>query len=96
VVELAEITTKVPTMAARRTEPVNLDLVRRHDETIVLVSDDEMREAAGPLWDEFGIAADLSGAAALAALLTGRYRPRTGEQVCALVSGAGADGLMQP
>jgi threonine dehydratase len=81
-------------MVARRTEPVNLDLVRRHDETIVLVSDDEMREAAGPLWDEFGIAADLSGAA-LAALLTDRFRPRAGEQVCALVSGAGADGLIR-
>jgi threonine dehydratase len=93
VVELPEITTKVPTMAARKTEAVNLALVRRHVEDIVLVTDDEMREAARRLWYEFGIAADLSGAASLAALLTGKFQPRPGEQVCALVCGAGADGI---
>lgn len=63
VVELAAITTTVPTMAARKTEPINLDLVQRHVEEIVLVSDDGMRKAARLLWYEHGLAADLSGAA---------------------------------
>ncbi len=93
VVELAAITTRVPTMAARRTEPLNLELVQRHVEQIVLVSDDEMQDAARLLWLEHGLAVDLSGAAALAALLTGKVRPRPGEKVCALISGAGSDGL---
>jgi threonine dehydratase len=57
------------------------------------VSDEEMREAARVLWFEMGVAAELSGAAALAALLTGRYRPREGEKVCPIVCGAGVDGL---
>lgn len=91
VVELAEVTTRVPTMAARKTEPANLELVRRNVQEIVLVSDEEMREAARLLWYELGLAVDLSGAAALAALTTRRYRPRPGEVVCALICGAGAD-----
>jgi threonine dehydratase len=93
VVELAAITTAVPTMAARRTEQVNLDLVQRHVEDIILVTDDEMRAAARLLWLEHGLAADLSGAAALALLTSRKYRPRPGEKVCALICGAGPDGL---
>jgi threonine dehydratase len=93
VVELAEITTIVPTMAARKTEAINFDIIRRHVAEIVLVSDDEMREAAKYLWFESGLAVDLSGAAAVAALLTGRVRAESGRRTCALVCGAGADGI---
>ncbi len=93
VVELAEITTAVPTMAARRTEAVNLDLVQRHVEDILLVTDDEMRAAARLLWLEHGLAADLSGAASLALLTSGKFRPRPGAKVCALICGAGSDGF---
>ncbi len=93
VVELAAITTRVPTMAARKTEPVNLELVQRHVEEVVLVTDDEMRAAARLLWLEHGLAVDLSGAASLALLTTGKLRPRPGEKVCALICGAGSDGL---
>jgi threonine dehydratase len=93
VVELPEITTAVPTMAARRTEAVNLELVQRHVEDILLVTDDEMRTAARLLWLEHGLAADLSGAASLALLTTGKFRPRPGAKVCALICGAGPDGL---
>ena len=60
---------------------------------MVLVTDDEMAEAARLLWLELGLAVDLSGAASIAALQSGRFRPRQGEQVCALICGAGTDGL---
>jgi threonine dehydratase len=93
VVELPEITTIVPTMAARKTEEVNFQIVQRHVADILLVSDDEMRAAARLLWLEHGLAVDLSGAASLALLTSGRYRPRPGEKVCALICGAGTDGL---
>ena len=93
VVELPAITTGVPTMAARRTEAINLALVQRHVEDIILVTDDEMREAARLLWLEHGLAADLSGAASLALLTSGKFRPRPGAKVCALICGAGPDGL---
>jgi len=52
-----------------------------------------MREAARWLWREAGIAAELSGAAAVAALLAGRYQPAQDERVCAVVCGAGTDGF---
>jgi threonine dehydratase len=94
IVELAEITTSVPTMAARKTEAINFEIIRRHVQEVVLVSDDEMRDAARFLWFESGLAVDLSGAAAVAALLTGRVRAEAGKRTCALVCGAGPDGIV--
>jgi threonine dehydratase len=93
VVELEEITTAVPTMAARKTEEINFEIVRRYVDDIVLVSDEEMRVAAKFLWFENGLAVDLSGAAAVAALQTGRVRAEAGRRTCALVCGAGTDGI---
>ena len=46
VVELERVETVVPTLAARRTDPFNFEICRRHVERVVLVSDDAMREAA--------------------------------------------------
>ncbi len=93
VVELKEITTTVPTMAARKTEEINFEIIRRHVDEVVLVSDEEMRAAAKFLWFESGLAVDLSGAAAVAALQTGRVRAEAGRKTCALVCGAGTDGI---
>jgi len=92
VVELAQITTKVPTLAAKRTEEVNFEIARRHVEQVVLIDDPAMQTACEFLWKEMGVAADPSGAAAVAALLVGAYKPKAGERVGALVCGAGADG----
>jgi threonine dehydratase len=93
VIELDAIRTAAGTLAPRQSAAINLDLITRHVAEIVLVSDEEMRLAARWLWFELGIAAELSGAAAIAALQAGRYRPRDGERVCAVVCGAGADGI---
>ena len=92
-VELDKIETSAGTLGARNTSQLNLDLVREHVAEIVLVSDDEMRASARWLWFELGIAAELSGAAAVAALLSRHYRAGDGERICALVCGAGTDGL---
>jgi threonine dehydratase len=92
-VELARLDTAAVTLAPRRSDELNLQIIARLVERIVLVSDAEMREAARWLWQETGVAAELSGAAAVAALLAGRYQPAPGERVCAIVCGAGADGI---
>jgi threonine dehydratase len=92
VVTLPEITTKVATLAARRSDERVFELVRRHIDHVVLVSDEEMTEAARWLWFELGIAADLSGSASVAALRSGRVATRPGEHVCALICGAGSEG----
>ncbi|HVM78576.1 MAG TPA: threonine/serine dehydratase [Stellaceae bacterium] len=92
-VELPSITTAANTLAPRMSAAINLEIIGELVDEIFLVSDEEMREAARWLWFEHGIAAELSGAASLAALLSGRYRPKPGERVCAIVCGAGTDGL---
>jgi len=92
-VELPRIETDAGTLAPRKSAAINLEIIGELVEEIVLVSDEEMRQAARWLWFEHGIAAELSGAASVAALLSGRCRPKPGERVCAIVCGAGTDGL---
>lgn len=93
VVELPEVRTAAHTLAPRATSALNLEIVRRLVEEVVLVTDEELRRAARWLWEEAGVACELSSAAPLAALLSGRVRVRPGERVVAVVSGAGTDGL---
>lgn len=92
-VTLDKIETKAGTLAPRRSEQINLDLIGKHVERIVLVTDDHMREAARWLWKELGIAAELSGAASVAALLAGKLDLKKGTRVCAVICGAGTDGI---
>ncbi|MGD1877837.1 MAG: threonine/serine dehydratase [Kiloniellaceae bacterium] len=54
----------------------------------VLVTDDAIRAAQQALWDTIRVVAEPGGAAALAALLSGRYRPAAGEKVVVLLCGA--------
>ncbi|QKC95728.1 threonine ammonia-lyase [Mesorhizobium sp. NZP2298] len=93
-VALDKVTTSVATMACAKTDDRIFDIVRDKVDEIVLVDDDEMLRAARSLWFEMGLAADLSGAAAIAALAEGRVRLKQGERVCAIVCGAGPDAIL--
>lgn len=93
-VALDKVTTSVATMACAKTDDAIFEAVQARVDEIVLVSDDEMRAAAKWLWFELGIAADLSGAAAIAALQMGRVKPAPGAVVGAIICGAGPDGLL--
>jgi threonine dehydratase len=93
VVELPAITTAANTLAPRRSDEMNFEIIRETVEDVVLVTDGEMREAARWLWFETGVAAELSGAAAVAALQAGRIRLDGVRSACAIVCGAGTDGL---
>jgi threonine dehydratase len=53
----------------------------------VLVSDDAIGQAQQLLWDRLRLVAEPGGAAALAALASGRYRPEPGETVAVVISG---------
>ncbi len=90
---LDRIETAAGSLAPRSTDPLNFGIIQRHVERIVLVSDPAMQQAAAWLWFEHGVASELGGAAAVAALLTGAYQPRPGERVCAVICGAGTDGM---
>ena len=92
-VTLPGIETEALSLAPRRSAEPNLQIIRRNVDEIVLVSDDEMREAARWLWFEMGIAAELAGAASLAALQSGKVDLAEDSIVAAVVCGAGSDGL---
>lgn len=57
----------------------------------VLVNDDEVREAQYRLWAACRVVAEPGGAAALAALTSGRLRPDADERVAVIVCGANTD-----
>ena len=91
-VALDKVTSRVPTMSARQTDQRIFEIVSQTVDDIVLVTDDQMEEASRWLWFEMGVAADLSGAASLAALRQNLPGLAGVEHVCALVCGAGAEG----
>jgi threonine dehydratase len=93
VVKLDKVTTRVATMACAETDRDVFAASRGLIDEIVLIDDDDMLDAARWLWFEMGLAADLSGAAAAAALRKGVLRFSAGEKICALVCGAGPEGL---
>jgi threonine dehydratase len=92
-VTLDRLDTEAVTLAPRRSDEINLALIARLVDQIVLVSDAQMRQAARWLWRELGVGAELSGAAAVAAVLGGHYHPGANERVCAVVCGAGTAGF---
>jgi threonine dehydratase len=92
VVELERIATAANTLAPRKSAELNLRIIQKTVEEIVLVTDEEMRDAARWLWLELGIATELSGAAAVAAWLSGKVRVGKEENVCGLVCGSGSEG----
>ncbi len=55
---------------------------------VVLVTDDDIRKAQKALWANLRIVAEPGGAAALAALIGGAYRPTSSERICVLICGA--------
>ncbi|MFO1174849.1 MAG: threonine/serine dehydratase [Paracoccaceae bacterium] len=67
---------------------IGYDLARTHGVTSVLVSDADILAAQALLWRELRQWVEPGGATALAALLSGAYRPQAGERVAVLVCGA--------
>ena len=57
----------------------------------VLVTDDAIRDAQRALWASVRVMAEPGGAAALAAVLSGAYRPAPGERVAVVVCGGNVD-----
>lgn len=89
-VTLEGIETQATSLAPRRSEALNLALIQAHVERVVLVDDAALEEAAAWLWDELGLAVELSAAAAVAALRSGAYAPPAGARPLAVVCGSGA------
>jgi threonine dehydratase len=78
-------------LAPSRVGALMFPIAQRFVERAVLVSDEAIRDAQQKLWSALRIVAEPGGAAALAALLSGRYRPAPGERVAVLLCGANTD-----
>ena len=74
-------------LAPLRVGELMFPLAQQHVERVVLVTDDAIRAAQASLWNGARIVAEPGGAAAFAALLSGRYQPAKGEHVGVMVSG---------
>jgi threonine dehydratase len=75
-------------LAPKRVGERGFPIAQRYVDRVVLVSDDAIRNAQQMLWSIARIVTEPGGAAAFAALISGRYRPRPGERVGVVLCGA--------
>lgn len=80
-------------LAPRRVGQLMFPLAQRFVDRVVLVEDDAIRRAQLELWRVLRVASEPGGAAALAALLTGAYRPAAGERVGVVLCGGNTDAV---
>jgi threonine dehydratase len=78
-------------LGARNTGQLVFDIAKANVDHVALVPDDAIVAAQHLLWEKLRIAAEPGGAAALAALLSGRYKPGMDERVGVLLCGANVD-----
>lgn len=75
-------------LAPKRVGELMFPIAEAYVERSLLVSDDDIVAAQKALWDRVRIIAEPGGAAAFAAMLSGRYEPAPGERVAVLVCGS--------
>ena len=80
-------------LAPRRVGELMFPIAQAFVERPVLVSDDDIRAAQRALWDRLRLVAEPGGAAAFAALLSGKYVPGRTERVAVLLCGANTDAV---
>ncbi len=78
-------------LGARRVGDLAFAVARQAVDHVALVADDAIRDAQKRLWRDWRLMAEPGGAAAFAALLSGRYAPRKGERVGVLLCGSNVD-----
>lgn len=90
VVELPGLQTAAGSLAACSTLPLNLKLATRHVEQVVLVSDEQMKQAVAWLHTELALDVELGASAALAALLHNKVDFLGAKSICAIICGRGS------
>lgn len=78
-------------LAPKRVGEMMFPIAEAFVERSILVSDDDIIAAQKALWNSVRIISEPGGAAAFAAVLSGRYAPAPGERVAVLVCGANAN-----
>jgi threonine dehydratase len=75
-------------LSPKRVGEMMFPIAQRYIDKSVLVSDDDIRDAQRKLWNAMRVVAEPGGAAAFAALLSGKYKARPDERVAVLLCGA--------
>jgi threonine dehydratase len=78
-------------LGAKQIGAVPWAVVRHFVDEAVVVADDDIRAAQRAIWDDLRLISEPGGAAALAAIRTGAYRPGRGERVVVAVCGSNCD-----
>ncbi|WP_201862037.1 threonine/serine dehydratase [Microvirga soli] len=78
-------------LGAKNTGDLVYEVCRESVDHVALVTDQAIRDAQRMLWRDYRIASEPGGAAALAALISGAYMPRSGERIGVLLCGANVE-----
>jgi threonine dehydratase len=78
-------------LGARRVGRIGFSVAQKFVERVALVDEASIREARRRLWQALRLVVEPGGAVALAALVSGSYRPEPGERVGVLLCGANTD-----
>jgi threonine dehydratase len=78
-------------LAPRQVGQQMFPIAQKFVHSALLVSDEEIINAQKRLWETTRIIAEPGGATALAALISGRYKPESGERVGVIVCGGNTD-----
>jgi threonine dehydratase len=80
-------------LAPRKVGELMYPLAAKYVHRAVLVEDDDIHKAQQAIWRVLRVACEAGGAAAMAALLSQRYRPEPGERVGVVLCGANTDAV---
>lgn len=80
-------------LAPARVGSLMFPIAQKFVERVVLVEDDQIRAAQLALWEKLRIVSEPGGAAAFAALLSGRYRPAPDERIGIILCGGNTNAV---
>jgi threonine dehydratase len=75
-------------LSPKRVGEMMFPIAQKYIKRAVLVSDDDIRQAQRSLWEVMRVVSEPGGAAAFAALLSGKYAAKPGERIAVLLCGA--------
>jgi threonine dehydratase len=80
-------------LAPKRVGELMFPIAQAFVQNVLLVSDEEIVQAQRVLWEAVRIVAEPGGAAAFAAIVSGRYQPEPGERVGIVICGANTEAV---
>jgi threonine dehydratase len=78
-------------LAPRRVGELMFPIAQQHVDRVLLVEDEDITRAQDTLWTLFRLVVEPGGAAAFAAILSGRYTPAPDEHVAVVLCGANTE-----